>query len=148
MTNNYCAAEHRRRGFSLVTSTCFGAMKGIALAVLVVGGCSGDSPDKFLVKSDIARETLAKVLTSWQQGSTPESWQSRIPPVVVQDLEWSSGTKLDSFEVMGDGEAIDANLHCKVKLRLSDGPNGAGEKTVTYLVSTEPVLTVFRAAPQ
>jgi hypothetical protein len=120
----------------------------VALALLAMASCRGDSSGEFRVEADTARKALDEVLTSWNQGALPESWRSRTPPVIVQDLEWSSGVKLESYEVIGDCEAIDANLHCEVKLKLSGGSSGATEKTVTYLVSTSPVLTVFRAAPQ
>jgi hypothetical protein len=64
---------------------------------------------------------------------------------VIQDFDWMGGAKLTSYEILTT-KAIDANLHCEVKLSLTGAQNGGSEKTVTYLVSTSPVLTVFRAA--
>lgn len=110
-----------------------------------IGGCGGYSPEAHRVDPALARKTLEEVLASWQQGATPESWQEKTPQVVVQDMEWKSGTKLKSFEIVGDGKAIDANLNCRVKLTFADGDDGERERTVLYYVGTSPVLTVFRA---
>jgi len=91
-----------------------------------------------------ARSTLEAVLKSWQEGATPESWQQKTPSVVVQDMDWKTGKKLKSYEIVAPGDAIDSNLHCQVKLTLEDPEKGEVERTVTYLVGTSPVLTVFR----
>lgn len=112
-------------------------------SLLCVGGCGGYSAAEHRVESTTALQTLEQVLRSWQQGETPDSWQEHQPPVVVQDLEWKAGKKLESFDIVEPGEAIDANLVCQVKLRLAGSPNR--EQTVTYLVGTSPVLTVFRS---
>jgi hypothetical protein len=58
--------------------------------------CGGDSSGEFRVEADTARKALDEVLTSWNQAALPESWRSRTPPVIVQDLEWSSGVKMKS----------------------------------------------------
>lgn len=118
-----------------------------ALVVLLAAcGCGGRdySPEAHRVDPALARETLESVLKSWQQGETPESWQERDPDVVVQDMDWARGKQLQEFEVLGDGEAIDANLHCEVRLTIADPESGTVEQTVTYLVTTSPKLTVFR----
>ncbi|MBD3675294.1 MAG: hypothetical protein HUJ26_17400 [Planctomycetaceae bacterium] len=119
---------------------------GVLLGSL--GGCSGKgSPHP--VDVDLARQTLHQVLESWQAGETIESCQEHSPPVVVQDMDWITGRSLEAFEILDNGEPVDANLHAKVRLTLasskSDQPS---EKTVTYLVSTSPHLTVFRQMMQ
>lgn len=115
-------------------------------ALNALSGCGGYSAKMHRVESTLARGTLESVLKSWQDGAAPESWQEKKPKVVVQDMEWQAGTKLNTFEILGDGEAIDANLYCKVKLKLESPGKGKREQTVTYLVGTSPVLTVFRSA--
>ena len=59
---------------------------------------------------------------------------------------WERGTKLLEYQVLGEGEAKDANLSIKVKLTLAgDKPaTKTTEKTVSYLVGTSPSVTVFR----
>lgn len=91
-----------------------------------------------------ARETLQKVLQSWQQGESPGDWRQKSPPVVVQDPDWSAGLKLKNYELVGTGKPLDANLYCEVKLTLTDPQKGERQKSVTYVVGTDPVLTVFR----
>ena len=92
-----------------------------------------------------ARSTLEAVLTSWQQGDSIDSWVSKQPQVVVQDLDWKAGYKLKAFEILEQGEAVDANLFCKVKLTLDDTSSKQSIQTVTYIVGTSPVRTVFRS---
>lgn len=84
------------------------------------------------------------VLDSWKSGESPEAWKQKNPAVVVQDLDWLRGSELKGFEIVDGGEAIDANLHCRVRLQLADSDGGPTDRTVTYLVSTSPKLTVFR----
>ncbi len=84
------------------------------------------------------------MLTSWQAGATIASWRDHDPEVVVQDIDWETGKSLDTFEILGDGEALDAILYCEVKLTIVDDESETREKTVTYQVGTSPVITVFR----
>lgn len=116
----------------------------LVIMTLCVSGC-GYSAAEHRVTSTTARSTLESVLKSWQEGESSESWQQKTPKVVVQDMDWKAGAKLQSFEILGEGEAIDANLHCQVKLKFAQPRNGKKEQTVTYLVGTSPVLTVFRS---
>lgn len=82
-------------------------------------------------------------------GSRSIPGSSNRPPVVVQDMDWISGHSLEAFEILDDAEPVDANLHAKVRLTLgSKESGGESEKTVTYLVSTSPKLTVFRQMMQ
>ena len=116
----------------------------LAAALVVSPGCGGGGPSADPVDSDQARETLEAVLASWQAGESPADWRDRDPEVVVQDMDWMRGARLKRFELLGPGRAVDANLHCEVKLWLEDPDRGEMERTVTYEVGTDPVLTVFR----
>ncbi|MBW3541480.1 MAG: hypothetical protein KY476_14530 [Planctomycetes bacterium] len=118
----------------------------IPIAAALMCGCGGpDLADP--VDPDRARGTLQDVLESWQKGATPESWREKSPEVVVQDMDWNGGAKLHSYEFLGPGEALDANLHAPVRLTLVDPQGRRQEKTVTYIIGTSPVLTVFREVP-
>lgn len=121
---------------------------GCLLTVSMLCGCRSRASTEHRVEQSVARDTLQSVLNSWLDGETPESWQKKSPQVVVQDMDWKTGAKLKSFEILGEGEAIDANLYCQVKLRFSPPHNGKSESQVTYLVGTSPVITVFRAVGQ
>ena len=117
------------------------------LILLALTGCSNtgdyDAADH-QVDSETAKSTLVSVLDGWKSGDKPDAWQQKSPSVVIQDFDWMGGAKLTAYEIVST-EAIDANLHCKVKLSLTSAERGDSEKTVTYLVSTSPALTVFRA---
>lgn len=128
---NRCSLRPRVPHLTLLT--CF----------LVLSGCGG-SGSPYPVESSKARETLQAVLQSWQDGDSPESWAEKSPEVIVQDMDWKTGSKLNSFEIIGTGEAVDANLVCDVKLNLVTPEGEAVDRTVTYLIGTDPVLTVFR----
>jgi hypothetical protein len=115
------------------------------LCLPLLAGCGSNKMEAHPVDPGLARSTLDAVLKSWQEGATPESWQQKSPAVVVQDMDWKTGRKLKSFEVIEPTESVDANLHCQVKLTLEDAEKGEVEQTVKYVVGTSPVLTVFRA---
>jgi len=115
-----------------------------AVAALLLCGCGEGTHYSAPVKPDVARQTLELTLKEWQSGSKVDALRGHTPEIVVQDLDWNAGTKLLAFEVLGDGEAIDANLYAKVKLTLQAADGKEVEKTVTYCVGTSPVLTVFR----
>jgi hypothetical protein len=111
---------------------------------LTIFGCGGDySAAAHRVDPETARSTLNSVLDGWKAGDNPDAWQQKSPSVVIQDFDWKGGAKLLSYEILTT-EAIDANLHCQVKLSLISPTGNETEKTVTYLVGTSPVLTVFR----
>ena len=116
---------------------------GIAWCTLAVAGCGGPYQSA-PVNADKARETLAVAMEAWKDGETVESLKEESPEIVVQDFDWSGGMKLLDYEVLDDGKPESANLVARVKLTLEDKDGAKSEKTVTYLVGTAPVLTVFR----
>jgi hypothetical protein len=115
-----------------------------ALAMIValsIAGCSSGVANP--VDPDRARDALKSALDHWKSGGDPLSMPTSATPMTVQDLEWQSGAKLLDYQVLGDGEPADANLRVKVKLTLA-GKSKNAEKTVNYLVTTSPAVTVFR----
>lgn len=119
-------------------------MAACSLMLCATVGC-GSRADVHRVDHGVAIEVLTDVLQSWKNGEKPEDWQAKSPPVTVQDLEWMRGVKLLDFKVQDSAQAIDANLHCPVKLILVDANQEAREKSVVYLVGTSPSRTVFRS---
>jgi hypothetical protein len=115
----------------------------LASCLVLLGGCE-TAYRSAPVKPDVALQTLQTTLDEWKSGATLESLRKRTPEIVVQDLDWTRGKKLVAYEVLGNGEPVDANLIAKVKLTLQDAEGQNTEKTVTYVVGTSPVLTVFR----
>ena len=120
------------------------------LATLLLPGC-GDPSRAHAVNEPTARDALKTALDGWKKGETPTSFASASSPMIVQDFEWESGTKLVDYQLVDDGKAFDANLRIQVKLTLTGGQEKKAaasgknlEKTVWYLVGTSPKVTVFR----
>jgi hypothetical protein len=123
------------------------------LATLFLPGCSSPS-SAHAVDMPRARDALKIALDEWKKGESPKSLESASTPIVVQDMDWSSGAKLIDYELVDDGKAYDANLRILVKLTMNGGPSQgkaqakAAEKRVWYLVTTSPKVTVFRDMPK
>lgn len=114
--------------------------------LLAAYGCGGYSPEAHRVDPVQARTTLETALSTWQLGDSPDSLRQREPQIVVQDIDWMAGRTLEEFELLDEGEAVDANLYCRVRLVLADSEQSEGqEQMVTYIVTTSPSLTVFRS---
>jgi len=98
------------------------------------------------VNVELARSTLLEVLEHWKKGGTIDELRQRSPEIVVQESLWSGGRKLQDFELVDDGRAQDANWFCDVELTLApENGEEPTQKTFTYAIGTDPVLTVFRA---
>ncbi len=108
------------------------------LFVLTVGGCQSRNEP---VRSDVALATLKSTLENWKQGEDISVCGRQNPAVVVQDMDWMAGKKLQDYQVINQ-KPKDANLFVTVELKLAENSNS--NKTVVYCVGTDPVLTVFR----
>jgi hypothetical protein len=119
--------------------------RGLGLLILAAlfAGCSGKNP-VYSVRTDVAGDTLKSILDAWKAGKTPADMQYGTPAIVVQDMDWSGESKLIAYEIQPGAEAVDANLIAKVKLSLETRNGKKEDKTVTYMVGTDPALTVFR----
>jgi hypothetical protein len=115
---------------------------GALCCVLI--GCGGPVRAK-PVQVDLARDTLVQVLDHWKSGGSIEELRTRKPEIVAQEFFWTKGMKLQEYRILGDGRPENANLVCEVELTLVPADGGAPtQKTVNYMVGTDPVLTVFR----
>ena len=111
--------------------------------LLLVAGCA-TRETAAAVDPARARQTLVRVLDGWKDGRKIESFRAETPEVVVQDMDWKRGCALVDYEMLGEGQAVDANLNCDVRLTIRDPQGKESDKTVRYIVGTDPVLTVFR----
>lgn len=111
---------------------------------LWLSGCGDTARTAAPVDPGQARTTLKAALNAWKEGRSPSDLRSRSPEIVAQDADWQRGMKLTDYEVLGNGDERDANLECRVKLKMVDKQGKPVERTVTYVVGTDPVLTVFR----
>lgn len=114
------------------------------LSAVQIMGCSGSATTD-TVRPDVAKDTLVAALTAWKSGmEVPDLLKAQTPAIVVQDMDWSAGAKLQDFELQGDGKSVGANLSIEVQLTLVDAAGQTTLQKVWYLVGTDPALTVFR----
>ncbi len=73
--------------------------------------------------------------------------QKAVPTIIVQESAWQQGKRLSSYTLLDQGRVEDANLFCEVELVFADSGEGQAvtKKKVTYVIGTDPVITVFRA---
>ena len=128
----------------MITKMRYSSLIATLLCTFAFAGCGSGPYESAPVNPDIARDTLNSALESWKEGASIESLKDDAPSIVVQDFDWAGGAKLLDYEVLDDGKPESANLVARVKLSLEDKEGTKSEKTVTYLVGTAPVLTVFR----
>jgi hypothetical protein len=116
------------------------------LSFLVLGVAAGCTRQQHAapVNPELARKSLREVLDGWKRGEELASFRTASPSITVQDMDWTSGYKLLDYEIVGDGKYDDANLLCPVRLKLQDPKGIAVSRDVTYMVGTDPVITVFR----
>jgi hypothetical protein len=116
----------------------------VAAWTLIAPGCGPQRAKA--VDVELAKATLVQVLDHWQGGGTIDELRTRKPEIVVQEAAWTNGQRLESYTIVNDGRAEDANWFCEVELSLAPKDGGeAKKKKITYVVGTDPVLTVFHA---
>ena len=118
------------------------------LACVIIGLLSaGCGPARLKpVNVDLARDTLTQTLDHWKSEGTIEELQAGSPSIIVQEALWSKGKKLLDYNIVDEGKPTDANWFCEVELILESENGGEPtKKSVTYVVGTHPVLTVFHA---
>ena len=108
------------------------------LGVLLVffgAGCSQQTPS-YPLDQELARAAVQQAMQAWIAGQSPKNLQ---PEIVVGDPAWEQGEKLVAFEIVTNEETSDgSNLHIRVARQF-----GSSESTVTYIVGTTPVVTIF-----
>lgn len=139
------SARSARAEGRLTASGTLGAILAALAAILAatLPGCSSGSANA--VQPDRARAALETALNAWKQGQSLEQFGGSDGAMVVQDLDWLAGAKLVDYQLVDDGRPADANLRVDVKLTLQKKGKPV-EKTVRYLVTTSPAVTVFRDA--
>ncbi|VTR95636.1 Uncharacterized protein OS=Singulisphaera acidiphila (strain ATCC BAA-1392 / DSM 18658 / VKM B-2454 / MOB10) GN=Sinac_4926 PE=4 SV=1 [Gemmata massiliana] len=118
---------------------------GAVTLCLTVVGCSDGPRRAAPVEPDKALAALRSTLDVWKAGQKIESLGNENPPIVAQDFDWMAGAKLTEYKLLNDGTPEDANLRVQVQITVRDAQGRTATKTVTYVVGTDPKLTVFRA---
>jgi hypothetical protein len=115
----------------------------LTVALAADDGCRAGPRRAALVDEELARQSLREVLETWKNGGSLEALRQN-SPIVAQDMDWRTGSVLLRYEILGEGKNDDANLRCPVKLTLRDQRGREVKKQVTYIIGTDPVITVFR----
>jgi hypothetical protein len=109
-----------------------------------LAGCNSGPQRAGPVDVELARESLRMALDSWKRGEPPDALRDGSPSITAQDMDWKAGYALVAYEIRGDEREDAANLHCPVQLTLRDQQGREVKKQVTYVIGTDPVITVFR----
>ena len=128
---------------TFMTRKCFFRASFLALAALGVAGCS-ESFAPTPLNTSKAQEALKTTLEAWKKGDDITSLKNGSPAITAQDLDWLGGAKLVGYQIQGDGKPVDSNLRASVELTLKSSDGKDVVKTVNYLVTTSPSITVFR----
>lgn len=91
-----------------------------------------------------AKELLQSALDAWQSGASIEDSRKANPPVYVTEDFWRNGSKLREYKLVGESEVLGSNIRFKVDLRCTNKAGKAMDKSVRYLVTTVPALTIVR----
>lgn len=83
--------------------------------LLVSLGC-GVSGTNVNPSADVARESLDRVLASWQAGKPPIDLQAGTPPIHAVVDPWVQGRKLSSYEIL---QARESGTDKRFQVRLS-----------------------------
>ncbi|RPI80315.1 MAG: hypothetical protein EHM42_12285 [Planctomycetaceae bacterium] len=112
--------------------------------VLLPAGC-GQQTVKLQGNADESRQIVNEMLDAWKSGRKPDEFQqSRKPPVVVGDEDWSAGAQLKSFDVAAPVE-YGGNWRVPVVVTTVTPAQGERQRNVAYGVTLKPVVTIIRA---
>lgn len=90
-----------------------------------------------------AKELLQSMLNEWKAGTKMDGMKQRNPPIYVTEDLWRGSNKLVDYELVGESETLGSNIRFQVKLKCGKGSKSV-EKSVRYLVTTRPALTMVR----
>lgn len=124
----------------MTTKTAFASC--VLILALVASGCrSGAVTDE---DPERARLVLIAALDAWKSGS-PQSLNTQVPPIRLQDDDLMAGWQLVSYELMQPKSLILPFNDVQVQLELRDLNGKSIRKTVSYQVGLAPFLTVQRS---
>lgn len=125
--------DRRRIGVWAVSLVC------LSLAA----GCDRGSR-RLSLNQHLARDSFTAFLDAWEEGRKPESLRQGEPEIIVGDYAWNSGYRLLDYELGGEEHNDGTNLHLSATLVLENPQGRQSRQQVTYIVGTDPVITIFR----
>ncbi len=126
----------------------FPHIRSIALIVLTIltamSGCGPKSGSPYKLDRTVAFDSMKLFLETWRDNGSLAVLKDRTPSIVGKDADWSKGVKLLSFTIPSDGEDDGTNLLLDVQLNLETSTGEKRQKTIRYIIGTEPVVSIFR----
>ena len=113
-----------------------------ALVCMLHAGCSPSVAP--MSDAGKAKELLQTSLDAWKSGANLDDRRKASPPIYVTEDLWRSGAKLSEYKLVGESEVLGSNIRFMVDLKCTTKSGKAMEKTVRYLVTTQPALTIVR----
>jgi hypothetical protein len=113
---------------------------GGVMALCLTVGCARTARDLKL-DSELARASLEQALSAWSAGKQPAELR---PAITMRDQSWDAGRALVSYTVLTADERSDGtNLYVPVTRELRDARGKVSRSTLTYIVGTSPMITIF-----
>ncbi|MEQ1827625.1 MAG: hypothetical protein ABL921_16820 [Pirellula sp.] len=94
--------------------------------------------------SNEAKALLERTLLAWKKGGDWSAQPKQVPPVYVTEDLWRLGGTLVDYVLEGDGETMGSNIRYRVKLKCTNAAGKTTERSVQYLITTRPALTIMR----
>lgn len=116
-----------------------------ALLVSLAAGCGRSNGRSLSVDAELAKQSFDTFLSAWKQGKAPSDLRSLSPSIISGDEDWSAGSKLVDYRITDRVFNDGANLHLTAELQLTGAKKKKpGKTSVSYVVGTSPVITIFR----
>ncbi len=115
---------------------------GVAAVLLWQSGCSPAAVP--MSDTNKAKELVQSMLDEWKAGTSMDGMKLRNPPIYVTEDLWRSSAKLDDYALVGESEVLGSNIRFQVKLKCTNKSGKLIEKSVRYIVTTQPALTMVR----
>lgn len=123
---------------NLLTRHRFNTVAFLLICTGFLTACGGPSMN---TSADVARKSLEAALTAWRDGKKPGNMEGTSPSVQATDFEWTSGRKLEAFEIIRE-EPSTADKRFTVK--LNQGKAAPAVEATYVVIGLDPVL-VLRA---
>lgn len=125
-----------------------GGLKAVFLgmSLLIVPGCGGQPAAPQGVDDD-AGEAVTVVLDAWKEGMSFEDFRSSDPAFNVAEQDWQAGLTLKDYS-LAKAEPNGGNWRVSALITVVSAGKSEQQKRVSYDVTTEPAITVFRFDPE
>jgi hypothetical protein len=111
------------------------------LTSLSLFGCAKKTDVKDYIPADeAAKQALTTALEAWKAGKPPDQIGASNPAITAQDKQWSAGTKLSAYEIVGPAVSDDQHRRFSVKLTLVG--DAAPQETTFVVFGKDPLWVV------